>query len=111
MAVVIDGTADTITARTNSAVTATIALDAIGTGQSWVNFATGRSSGVTYTNSTGESIMVSVQVIGGATITVGGVVAASSGVNDAQNHLHAVVPNGSTYIAAGSIGRWSELRG
>ena len=110
MAVTIDGTANTVTARANSAVTATTALNTIGTGQTWQVVTGSRTSGVTYTNDTGKSIMVSIQSQAGASFAVNGVVAASSGINDANNYLAAVVPSGATYSAAGSISRWSELR-
>jgi len=111
MPVVVNGTANTVTAQATSAPTVTIALNAIGEGQTWQDFTGIRAASTTYTNSTGESISISIQVITGSSITVGGVVAATSGVNDANNYLGAIVPNGSTYSAAGSISRWSELRG
>ena len=109
--VIISAVTDTINVSVVNSITATTVLDAIGEGQTWQNFTGVRAASTTYTNSTGKSIMVSVEVITGSSITVDGVVAASSGVNDAGNHLHAIVPKNSTYSAAGSIGRWSELRG
>ena len=110
MAVTIDGTANTITARANSAVTATTALNTIGTGQTWQVVTGSRTSGVTYTNDTGKSIMVSIQTQAGASFAVNGVVAASSGINNASNFIGAIVQNGATYVLTGSNQRWSELR-
>lgn len=89
----------------------TTAQSDIGVGQTWQNVAGSRSAGVTYTNSTGKSISMAVSTIGNAYITVGGVVAAYSGINDATNYLGAVIPNGTQYYMTGAIGIWAELRG
>ena len=111
MAVVVDGTANTVTAQATSAPTVTIALNAIGEGQIWQVLTSSRTAGTTYTNSTGESISVSIQVQGTAVLQVGGVVAATSGIGDASNYIGAIVPNGSTYVlSTGPNQRWSELR-
>jgi hypothetical protein len=89
---------------------ATSSDDPIGEGQIWRVLTGIRVANTTYTNTTNKAISVSIQVITGSSITVNGVVAASSGVNDANNYLGAIVPRGATYSAAGSISRWSELR-
>jgi hypothetical protein len=105
MAVTIDGTANTVSAR------ATTSLNTIGTGQTWQVVTGSRIAGTTYTNSTGKSIQVSIQVQGAAVLQVGGVVAATSGINNATNFIGAIVPNGATYVlSTGPNQRWSELR-
>jgi hypothetical protein len=96
---------------TGNAATATIAANAIGVGQTWQNMASSRANGTTYTNSTGKPIMIGLTVQGTGTITVNGVVAAASGINNATNYLGTIVPNGSSYIVAGWAGTyWAELR-
>ena len=110
MAVTIDATTNTITATADNAAIATTALNTIGTGQTWQVVTGSRTSGVTYTNSTGKSIMVSIQTQAGASFAVNGVVAASSGINNASNFIGAIVQNGATYVLTGSNQRWSELR-
>ena len=85
----------------------------IGNGQTWQDVAASRAAGTTYTNTTGRSISVGIRSQGGSAIlTVGGVIAARSGINDASNYIGAIVPNNTTYIlAAGApIGEWAELR-
>jgi hypothetical protein len=86
----------------------------IGVGQTWQS--PSRSSGVTYTNSTGKPIMVAITVgVTGATSTlfvdsIG--VGSSTTVNGFSNNqqLVAIVPNGSTYIFSGAVAAWAELR-
>lgn len=92
----------------------TTAQSDIGVGQTWQDVIGSRSAGVTYTNSTGKSISVGIRSQGGnAVLTVGGVIAAQSGINDASNYIGAVVPPSTTYIlqAGAPIGNWAELRG
>ena len=114
MPITIDGTLNTITAEATSAVTTTsaiTALNAIGTGQTWQVVTGSRTAGTTYTNSTGESIMVSIQVQGTAVLQVNSVVAATSGISNASNFIGAIVPPGATYVlSTGPNQRWSELR-
>jgi hypothetical protein len=93
------------------ATTQTTAQSDIGVGQTWQNVAGSRSAGVTYTNSSGKSISMAVSTIGTAYITVGGVLAAVSGIGDATNYLGAIIPNGTTYSMTGAVGIWAELRG
>ena len=91
----------------------TSASASIGSGQTWQNVAASRAAGTTYTNSTGRSIQVGIRSQGGSAIlTVGGVIAARSGINNASNFIGAIVPNNTTYIlAAGApINEWAELR-
>lgn len=97
----------------------------LGNNQSWNNYTGSRAIGVSYTNTTGRSIVVSVQIdssSGGniySTLYVNGIpVAAYNYQNRNYNNascLTAVVPNGFTYQCnvAGSnpvIPLWSELR-
>jgi hypothetical protein len=99
------------TATTNTWASVTPVGMGLGYGQTWQNVAGSRANGTTYTNSTGKPIMVGLTVIGTGTITVDGVVAAMSGVNNATNYLGTIVPNGSSYIVAGwASSYWAELR-
>ena len=87
----------------------------LGVGQTWQNVAGSRSAGVTYTNSTGRPIVVSIRSQTGTAdcfIEVDGVQAAQALQTTAtRNFLTAVVPNGSTYLMQPSFsGLWSELR-
>lgn len=85
----------------------------IGSGQTWQDVAASRAAGTTYTNTTGRSISVGIRSQGGSAIlTVGGVIAARSSINNASNFIGAIVPDNTTYIlAAGApIHEWAELR-
>jgi len=93
----------------------------IGDGQSWTDVSGSRSSGVTYTNSTGKSIFVIVDIgtssthnsytleIGGSTIC--------SPINSSANTNYSypisfIVPDGVTYkitVSTGTIDDWWEL--
>jgi len=84
----------------------------IGEGQTWQAFTSpARVTGTTYTNSSGKSISFSITTQADGYITVGGVIAARSAINDATNHLNAIVPNGATYSMTGNAFTWRELRG
>jgi len=84
----------------------------IGQGQTWQAFTSPtRQAGTNYTNSSGKSISVAITTIGDGYITVGGVIAARSGVGDATNHLNAIIPNNGLYSMTGSASNWRELRG
>jgi hypothetical protein len=98
----------------------------IGVGQTWTDVTGSRSSGTTYTNSTGKPIMVNITArhsayvgtLYTAYLTVGGVqVCEQYGSNDGSGEYHyltmsAIVPNGTTYVFSGSggFGAWYELR-
>lgn len=93
-------------------------VEMLGVSQTWQDVTASRTSGTTYTNSTGKPIMVNILVSNGVytttTLTVGGVVVGrcsnpttSSG---AQATLSAIVPNGVTYSSSGYIEYWTELR-
>lgn len=92
---------------------------ALGYGQTWQNVAGSRSSGVTYTNSTGRPIQVSVGTTFAANArvgaSVGGVTVGSIGVATAGGDVSNIftVPVGATYVVTISnagLGFWSELR-
>ena len=116
-------TAPTAASGTNTTQVATTAFAlgaSIGTGQVWSTPT--RSSGVTYTNSTGKPIMVCISINYSATssqsstITVGGVTIQSSGGNNVagaySRPVHTfIVPNSSTYVASigGTLTNWAEL--
>jgi len=101
---------------TSRAVTpAGIAASSLGRGQTWQNLTGSRSSGVTYTNSTGKPIQVAVSVdsqAGTQYFVVDGVNILSWDNTPAEvNHGCVVVPNGSTYVVnATIIVHWAELR-
>lgn len=94
---------------------------ALGSGQTWQNLTTSRSSGVTYTNDTGRSIAfsVSVDTVTGAetaTVSVGGTIlyTGDGGIAGMTASLgEFIVPPGATYsvsVSSSTITRWVELR-
>ena len=112
---------DTVRAITAAGLSASVAGTAIGIGQTWQDVIGSRTSGTTYTNSTGKPIMVAVGRSASGISTelnafVGGIkVAFIKG--DSTNGLSSgscsfIVPNGSTYSVSSSSGFnfWSELR-
>jgi hypothetical protein len=119
------GTASTTLDFGEPSVDRTVAIDdlaktadlkEIGVGQTWQNVSGSRTSGTTYTNSTGKPIMVSVtanNAISSIILTVGGVQAcmdsdASANVN---MNVMAIVPNGASYsVNTSTISNWVELR-
>jgi hypothetical protein len=92
----------------------------IGIGQTWQNVSGSRSAGVTYTNSTGKPIQISISAyrvasVGVATATVSGVTVATistQGTNDvgATTQIAFIVPDGATYSFSTSFTLWAELR-
>jgi len=88
----------------------------VGIGQTWTNVTSSRSLGSTYTNSTGNPIMVIVTFSGalyGSTLTIGGNTISSfnSGSSGYQFPVTFIVPNSVTYsLSGGSVGSWWELR-
>jgi Flp pilus assembly protein TadG len=91
----------------------------LGVGQTWQNVTASRTAGVTYTNTTGRPIMVSLRSgYYGVEFTVDGVSRGGSSSNGAGSNYAGVtfvVPNNSTYSAirasqAGNIDLWHELR-
>ena len=91
------------------------AASSIGVGQTWQDVSGSRTAGVTYTNSTGKPIMVSVRTTATTTdftITVDSVVTAQvTNINTTRMFMTTIVPNGSTYVVSGyQGGSWAELR-
>lgn len=95
--------------------------NAIGVGQTWQDMAASRTFGVTYTNTTGRSIFVSVcSAVGGSyqtlvmSVQVGSVNiinSASVAGSDGGETFSFIVPSGATYrVSGGSLRFWSELR-
>ena len=88
----------------------------IGVSQTWQDVKASRTLGVTYTNSTGRPIQVSISfeaVNGAGVLTVSGVIVGETGVlgGYGNSFITAIVPNGATYVATGAaIRRWAELR-
>jgi hypothetical protein len=96
------------------------AATGIGVGQTWQNVTGSRSAGTTYTNSTGNPIMISISISGPAStsinsLTVGGVlvgyVSGDDNLNPRQT-ISSIVPNGSNYVFSTGcpIISWAELR-
>jgi len=113
------GTVPATTFVGNLSGNATTASNAIGTGQTWQDLSGSRSSGTTYTNSTGRSIFISVKWDrddGTLSITVDGLEIGKTGTTAGPQFytLTAIVPAGSTYSATASGGggtlSWYELR-
>jgi hypothetical protein len=108
--------------------TGTVALtsNVIGVSQTWTDVTASRSTGTTYTNSTGKPIQVSIMSVitgsvSGSTnwFEVGGVTIARAGgsgsVANMPAYVYAIVPDGATYrlntvsgITNPTI--WAELR-
>jgi hypothetical protein len=98
-------------------------LNEIGVGQTWQDVSGSRSDGVTYTNSTGKPIFVSVTSTDapgnntGLTLFVNGSIIAETLSNASvtpRSNITAIIPNGSTYEVAihesDNLERWWELR-
>jgi hypothetical protein len=114
MAVIIDGTANTVTATSTTA---------LGVGQTWQDVTASRALGTTYTNSTGRSISVLVTVRGTTSngvyqsaITINGVVFGQLGgwgLNVYASGSY-IIPAGATYLFGTSalmvLNQWAELR-
>ena len=98
-------------------------LKEIGVNQTWQDVTASRVTGVTYTNTTGKPILISIsnywQSNNGVYdyITVDGVVVVKTGTDNSSTtinitQLAAIVPNGSTYsvTALKPFKHWGELR-
>lgn len=85
-------------------------LKEIGVSQTWQNVLSSRTSGTTYTNSTGKPIMVSVRSANSLTATVGGVTVFSDSGNIGFA-CQFIVPDSTSYVVTGSsMSIWAELR-
>jgi hypothetical protein len=99
-------------------------VSGLGSGQSWTNVGGSRSSGTTYTNSTGKPIQVMVATDntgntqydsgGAAKFYINGSNVGQAFCSNAANIgglFQAVIPDGSTYsVSANTIRSWWELR-
>jgi len=88
---------------------------AIGVGQTWQDLTASRANGVTYYNTTGKPIMVSISFTpqGGGSITVNGLaVSSGASVSSASNGgCNALVPIGGSYSSSNpGLLAWFELR-
>ena len=86
---------------------------ALGAGQNWQNLMSSRAAGVTYTNTTGNTIAVSVVASGTADLllTVGGLTIQHASSSIAS--VSGVIPHGATYsvtLSSGTLSSWAELR-
>ena len=91
------------------------AMSSLGYGQTWQSLTGSRALGVTYYNTTGKPILVSIGVSGSiapVTLTVGTTASYAQPGNSTISTLFAIVPPGGSYICtyAGSLTQWSELR-
>lgn len=123
MTTIINGSSPSITFSDSTTQTSAGALPSqvIGIGQTWTNVFSSRSTGVTYTNSTGKPIGVAISytcntasTVQGLTIDGVSVYAAGSEVGNGSGFC-LIVPNGSTYIFLTNGGTitivtWNELR-
>ena len=119
-----DGTNTTQLANTafvKTAIDNVNILKSIGIDQTWQDLTGSRTFGVTYTNSTGRPIVVSIGFKSGSGnehvyFRVNGVVVSyheNDGAGDSIGPVGNIVPAGATYIlerAVGSIENWAELR-
>lgn len=93
----------------------------LGVGQTWQNVTISRESGVTYTNTTGKSILLVINTkdsrgpayICTSTVNVDGVLVRSDDMRFSNNTV--LVPNGSTYSLQAeavydTVRSWLELR-
>jgi hypothetical protein len=98
----------------------TVDTGGLGVSQSWQNVTGSRSSGTTYTNSTGKPIqvMITTYKVGSSASTdfyVGGVYIGQTdgaGTNDVGNYTTTsfIVPDSTTYSVSGDFQVWAELR-
>ena len=94
------------------------AMSSIGYGQTWQDVKASRTSGVTYYNTTGKPILVSIEGdnsgSGTSTLVVNGVTAAQMFTNSASTapFFSAIVPPGASYVGTIAVGilLWAELR-
>jgi len=94
------------------------AMSSLGYGQTWQALTGSRANAVTYYNTTGRPIVVSVttgtNATVGHTISVNGVIAqtAATNPNATTAWLITIVPPGSSYITSsnGAMNYWAELR-
>lgn len=97
---------------TNRTVTpANLGATVLGIGQTWQSVT--RSPGVTYTNTTGRPILLSLYASaasGTTDLTVAGVIVGQTVFNNTGHTISAVIPNGATYSYTGNLHNARELR-
>lgn len=103
---------DDLTLVTPKKLASWAATSLLGIGQTWKALAGSRASGVTYTNSTGKAIYVSVSEAGDGikTLVVAGVTVGYSNTTSNDIPMAAIVPPGATYVFTGGFNYWAELR-
>jgi len=122
----LDAKADQDTTYTKTEVDGLVDdLSGLGVGQTWQDMTTSRAEDVTYTNSSGKAIFISVTETDtegsaiGFTISVDGSIIAETysyvgSTSIPRSNLTAIIPNGSTYKVAlhglDTIHLWWELR-
>ena len=89
-------------------------LREVGVGQTWQDLSGSRSAGITYTNSTGKPIGISIDQSGDGkvSLSIDGIQAARmEGISGASLTLSSIVPVGAEYRVIGaSVSSWFELR-
>jgi hypothetical protein len=114
MATTISGTTITFSDSTTQVTSAN--TRSYGVGQTWASYVGSRSFGVTYYNTTGKPIAVSVRLSGyngSCLIYVDGVLVSNGyGYNNVgEANAYATVPVGSSYsVSGGGLSTWAELR-
>ncbi len=105
------GTAGVSSATVKGYVTTNGRVEGIGVGQTWQDVTASRSMNVTYTNSTGKPIIVSVSL---TSISNNVWISVNSGAFTSRSVLgtSCVVPSGATYLVNtdGTKQNWWELR-
>ena len=111
-----DMTSDSATAvPTQQSVKAYVDSSVLGAGQTWQDMSGSRTAGTTYTNNTGRTIFVSVELgqnagygfelyIGSSWVELQG------GDGGAPMGWQGAIPNGQQYRVVGGYGKWYELR-
>lgn len=89
--------------------------DTLGDGQTWQNMVGSRVAGTTYTNSTGRTIFVSVELAQNASFGFELYIGSSwvelqRGDGNADIGWQGPIPNGQQYRVVGGFGKWYELR-
>lgn len=89
--------------------------DTLGDGQTWQDMSGSRVAGTTYTNNTGRTIFVSVEIGQNAgygfQLYIGSTWAQlQRGDSDAPMGWQGAIPNGQEYRVSGAFSRWYELR-
>jgi hypothetical protein len=113
-------TAPTAAAGTNTTQLATTAFASnqdLGVNQSWQDLTASRSVGITYTNTTGKPIFISLslpQSVQNLYMSINGITQQIAGGTTGSSQVLAryIIPNGNTYslLTSVTIIQWLELR-